>query len=145
MAKNTTMKKLDELLEDEDNLVFDTEESAEKVTEAVNKVSNVLKEEEKVKNAARTAATLTATYKGEKLIPVTLSPFYAPYLSKRARISLNGISVYVPCDGSIYNIPESFAAELHRKVKSIDKQVQKMASMSKVDTNYERSPGELQF
>lgn len=43
--------------------------------------------------------SLVTVYREEKKVPVTISPFYAPYLGKVVRQSVNGIIVDVPADG----------------------------------------------
>lgn len=86
---------------------------------------------------------LVREYQKEKKIAVSLSPFYAPYLGNVARIAVNGISVFIPCTGKTYEIPETFAAELKSKVAKIDRSIQKQKAAASIQ--YERYMGELKL
>lgn len=88
---------------------------------------------------------LVLNYKAETKVPVSISPFYAPYLGSTAMISLNGIAVYVPCNGRPYNIPASFAGVLYETIAQIDAAQRKAERMSNVKNNIEGAIGELQF
>ena len=48
--------------------------------------------------------SLVNVYRAEKKVPVTISPFYAPYLGRVVRQSVNGIIVDIPADGQTYNV-----------------------------------------
>ena len=52
---------------------------------------------------------LVSKYREEKKVPVTISPFYAPYLGKVVRVSVNGIIVDIPADGQTYSINKTHA------------------------------------
>lgn len=88
---------------------------------------------------------LVTNYKAEAKVPVSISPFYAPYLGSTAMISVNGIAVYVPCNGRPYNIPASFAGVLYETIAQIDAAQRKAERMSNVKNNIEGAIGELQF
>ena len=88
---------------------------------------------------------LVKQYREEPLFPVSVSPFYAPYLGSTVPISLQGILVYVPADGRIYKIPESFAAELIQAMAKIDDRQRKIQRLSNVSANIERAVGEIKF
>lgn len=86
-------------------------------------------------------------YKGEEKVPVMFAPFYAPYLGLRVRVSTNGISVFVPCDGRTHMIPKTLAAEAHRKRMSVDKHVSKMKQGADIKNNFDGTgdPGQLRL
>ena len=47
---------------------------------------------------------LVNTYRSEEKVAITISPFYAPYLGRVVRESVNGIIVDIPADGQTYNV-----------------------------------------
>lgn len=88
---------------------------------------------------------LGAYYQREKKVSVTVSPFYAPRLGRVATITVNAISVYVPCDGKAYEIPETFAASLRRKLANIDALEARGKALSDVANNVESFAGQLRI
>ena len=88
---------------------------------------------------------LAHAYGKEKKVPVTISPSYRPHFGSNAMISVNGISVYVPCDGRAYSINATHAAELFETISRIDLQLTRQQGMSNVGMNIESSPGSLKF
>ena len=69
-------------------------------------------------------------YKGSKKVPVQISPFYAPYFSKNQPVSINGIPIYVPCDGKTYYVPKPYADVIMRRIQRVDALIQKQGVMS---------------
>ena len=69
-------------------------------------------------------------YKNAKKVPIQISPFYAPYFSKNQPLSINGIAIYVPCDGKTYHVPKPFADLAMRRIQRIDALIQKQGAMS---------------
>ena len=88
---------------------------------------------------------LVNVYRNEKKIAVRVAPSYAKYFGRVMRVAINGISVAVKCNGETMELPESFAAEVLRRISDIDKQEMRAQGMSNVDKNRETSPGQLQF
>lgn len=88
---------------------------------------------------------LVNVYRNEKKIAVRVAPSYAKYFGRVMRVAINGISVAVKCNGETMELPESFAAEVLRRISEIDKQEMRAQGMSNVDKNRETSPGQLQF
>ena len=88
---------------------------------------------------------LVNVYKNEKKIPVRIAPSYAKYFGRVMRVSINGISVAVRCDGNDTLLPESFAAEVMRRMKEMDKIELRSSKMADVTRNLESSPGQLNF
>jgi hypothetical protein len=93
------------------------------------------------KDHARKA--LAEQYKREPKKSVMVAPMYAPYFGKVMHIMINGISIAVPCDGRPYDIPETFAGEVFRRINAINDQQSKAKRYSDVSTNIEGAPGEL--
>ena len=88
---------------------------------------------------------LATRYRNEKKVPVSISPMYRAYVGNAMAISINGIAVYVPCNGHLYYLPESFALEALSRIRKIDDMLTKKERMTNISGNYETSPGELKF
>lgn len=82
-------------------------------------------------------------YKRETKVPMYLSPMYRPYTGNVMRVMVNGISIYFKVDGSTQMIPKTFADEVVRRRKAIDRQVDRQKKMARVPDNNESAPGEL--
>lgn len=93
------------------------------------------------KDHARKA--LAEVYRREPKKSVMVAPMYAAYFGKVMHVMINGISVAVPCDGRPYDIPETFAAEVFRRINAINDQQSKAKRYSDVNSNIEGAPGEL--
>lgn len=88
---------------------------------------------------------LAAFYLKEKKIPVTVSPFYAPYLGRVVPVLVNGIRVDIPADGRTYQINETHANEIIAKIRRIDNLIARQKRASNVSDNFESNIGELQI
>lgn len=86
---------------------------------------------------------LVNVYRSEKKIPVTVSPFYAPYLGRVVRETVNGIIVDVPADGQTYMINETHADHIIAKIKRIDAMIARQKRAGDISNNFESAPGEL--
>jgi hypothetical protein len=93
------------------------------------------------KDHARKA--LVTVYSAEPKISVMVAPMYADYFGKVMHVMINGISIAVPCNGKPYDIPETFAAEVFRRLRAINEQQQRQKRYSDVSSNVENAPGEL--
>ena len=87
--------------------------------------------------------SLVSKYRAEEKYPVTISPFYAPYLGKVVRESVNGIVVDVPADGQTYRINKTHADHIVAKIKRIDAMIARQKRAGDVSNNFEHAPGEL--
>ena len=114
----------------------------EKKTVAKAAVSNP---EREVQNAELRRRSLIKTYKDEKLIPVSVPPLYKPYFGESMVVTINGITIAIPCNGRTYNIAESFACEVLTRINKTNEIIEKGKSMANVIGNFEKSPGELKF
>lgn len=87
--------------------------------------------------------SLVQVYRNEKKVPVTISPFYAPYLGRVVRESVNGIIVDVPADGQTYMLNKTHADHIIAKIKRIDAMIARQKRAGDVSNNFETAPGEL--
>ena len=82
----------------------------------------------------------------ERKVPVSLAPAYRAHMGKMATISINALTIAVPVNGRTYEIPESFATELHRRRLAIDEIELKKEAMANIHDNFDgRSPGTLKL
>lgn len=93
----------------------------------------------------RKQKSLLQTYRGENLVPVRIAPSYAKYFGSVMRVSINGIVVSVKCDGRTVSVPETFAAEIYRRMANMDAYELKTSKMSNVRANLDMTPGSLNF
>ena len=91
----------------------------------------------------RKRKSLVNKYREEKKVPVTISPFYAPYLGRVVRVSVNGIVVDIPADGQTYSINKTHADHITTKIKRIDAMIARQKRAGDVSNNFEHAPGEL--
>ena len=87
--------------------------------------------------------SLAREYNAEKKVTVMIAPMYEAYFGKRMHVSINGISISVPCDGRPYMIPDSFAALVQSRLRAVNEQQAKQKRFSDIGRNNETSPGEL--
>lgn len=141
MASKANNKTIDAILNEAteeilgDAVVTPTAKAKESSVESSAAVEFAKKEQER--------KTLVTTYREEDKIAVTISPFYAPYLGKVVRQSVNGIFVDVPADGQTYKINKTHAAHILHKIKKIDAMIERQKRAGDVSKNLEHAPGEL--
>ena len=87
--------------------------------------------------------SLVNVYRSEEKVAITISPFYAPYLGKVVRASVNGIFVDIPADGQTYMVNKTHADHIVAKIKRIDAMIARQKRAGDVSNNFEYSPGEL--
>lgn len=92
-------------------------------------------------NRDRRRRKLAAVYRAEKKVPLMIAPFYAAYFGKVMTVSLNGIPVYVPCDGHPHDVPESYAMTVQQRLNAVNEQLALQTRFSNVSSNLETSPG----
>lgn len=85
---------------------------------------------------------LAETYRNLPRMDVQISPMYRPYFGNSMAIMINGISVYVPCDGKRYKVPSNYAAEVQRRVEAVDKKLLR-EKQSENKAVFEHSPGDI--
>lgn len=95
--------------------------------------------------AERSRQSLREVYQSEEKVDRSISPLYAGYFGKVMQISINGITIAFPIDGSIHKIPRTFADELDARVAAINATINKATKMSDIKSNAEAYPGALQM
>lgn len=85
---------------------------------------------------------LAQEYRGLPRMDVQISPMYRPYFGNSMGIMINGISVYVPCDGKRYKVPSNYAAEAQRRIEEVDKRLLREKHMAENNV-FEHSPGDI--
>lgn len=81
-------------------------------------------------------------YRSRPKMPVQISPMYRPYFGNNMAVIINGVSVYVPCDGKRYEVPNIYAAEIQRRIDAVDNQLlREQRSANKAV--FEHSPGDI--
>ena len=88
---------------------------------------------------------LARSMKEQELVPVSVSPLYRPYFGRTMAVTINGTSVYIPCDGKTYKVPKIFANEIKVRISNQDDLFAKKRRLSDVSRNFETSPGELRI
>ena len=88
---------------------------------------------------------LAQRYKAEDKINVRVAPSYAKYFGRMMRVSINGISVTIPCNGQSVAVPKTFATEIERRMAAMDNYENKQQRMANIQNNFESSPGQLTF
>ena len=88
---------------------------------------------------------LLKTYRDEKRVPMYLSPMYRPYFGNVMTVAINGISIFFKVDGSIQQVPQTYADEITARRIAIDAILTKQSKMAAITQNAERSPGELEM
>lgn len=100
---------------------------------------------EKMAKATQTRKELLEHYKAEPKVERSLSPLYEPYLGKVIQISINGITIAFPVNGTTHKVPQSFADEIDSRRMAIDATIQKSKRMSNTQSNVESTPGGIQM
>jgi hypothetical protein len=110
---------------------------------SINKSNPIQALNRKVLEAESRKRELHKIYKSEPKVQTYLSPQYRPYFGNVMRVMINGISIYFKVDGSTQSIPKTFADEISRRRKAIDRTQLAQSRMANVPENNERTPGEL--
>ena len=95
--------------------------------------------------AKKTRSRMAEIYKSQDKVDITISPLYRNEFSNNMPVSLNGVRINVPVDGKSYKVPKSFAMEIRRRIHAVDAKSKKQDKMAEINTNIERSPGELKL
>lgn len=105
-------------------------------------VQESMKAEAEIQNKVN---RLRVSLQKEPKTKIRISPAYKPYLGSRCQIQINGIPIVVPVDGSMIEIPESYAAELYRRMAGVDKMLDQQVKMANYSQNRESVIGEIKF
>ena len=96
-------------------------------------------------NERKAQTQAAARYRKEKLVEVTVSPMYSDEFGNVMPVSLQGVRIYMPCDGSVQKVPKSFAAEIRRRIYAVDIKTKRRKRMANVKANSEKSPGAIRL
>lgn len=89
--------------------------------------------------------SLVADYNNEPKRLVVIAPAYRPEFGNNMHVSLNGISMAIPCNGRPYSVAESFAAVVQERLRACNDQMNRKKQLSDIPGNRESTPGELRF
>lgn len=67
----------------------------------------------------RTKDNYQTLLKAEKK-EVQISPMYKPYFGEVMAVGLNGLFIYVKCDGKRYSVPEQYASIIATRIRGVD-------------------------
>lgn len=96
-----------------------------------------------LQQAQDSKSQLVKQYMAEETVPMYLSPMYRPYFGNIMTVSINGIMIAFPVDGSTKQVPRTFADEITRRRMAVDAMLTKQNRMHEVSNNHESAPGEL--
>lgn len=80
-----------------------------------------------------------------KKVEVSISPLYANEFSDNMCVSINGYTIYVPCDGQKYMVAEPFADIINERIARVDEKARRQEKMSNVQNNFESFAGASNF
>lgn len=77
-------------------------------------------------------------YKNEPQVTTYVSPMYRPYFGNVMTVTINGVSIRFPIDGTKQSIPATFADEIERRRRNIDDIINKQKRMASVSENEDK-------
>lgn len=98
----------------------------------------LIKDNREIAQASARRKELIKYYKGEKKVVTYLSPMYRPYFGNVMTVTINGVSIRFPVDGSKQEIPATFADEIERRRRNIDNIEKKQKRMAAVRENEDK-------
>lgn len=111
----------------------------EKVEENLNRADvAMIKQNREIAQASARRKELIKYYKSEKQVITYVSPMYRPYFGNVMTVTINGISIRFPVDGSKQEIPATFADEIERRRRNIDNIERKQKRMAAVRENEDK-------
>ena len=84
--------------------------------------------------------TLRQEYSDETKVDLYLSPMYRPYFSNVMRVTINGVTIFFPVDGTAHKVPRTFADEITRRRMAVDNMLTKQNRMADIAGNVENAP-----
>ena len=133
---DTTASEFDKNVTKPKNIIRETRVGAAPAQKSVEEQTMVLDQRQK---------NLLKFYAQEEKIPVRVAPSYAKYFGRVMRVSINGISIAIKCDGTTVQLPESFATEVSRRMSEMDKHELRASRMAQATQNFETNPGQINF
>lgn len=128
-AKNSSLGAVSE------NVSADLKQAEQEVVTAQMKI---IQDNREIAKASLRRKELIKLYKGEKKVTTYLSPMYRPYFGNVMTVTINGISIRFPVDGSKQEIPATFADEIERRRRNIDNIEKKQKRMAAVKENEDK-------
>lgn len=111
----------------------------EKVEQNLNRADlGLIKDNREIAQASLRRKQLIKHYKGERQVITYVSPMYRPYFGNVMTVTINGISIRFPIDGSKQEIPATFADEIERRRRNIDNIERKQKRMAAVKENEDK-------
>lgn len=98
----------------------------------------MIKANREIATAAARKKELIRKYKQEKQVVTYVSPMYRPYFGNVMTVTINGISIRFPIDGSKQEVPATFADEIERRRRHIDNIEKKQKRMAAVKDNEDK-------
>lgn len=106
---------------------------------------SVIEDVSNVQSVEMKRRALLDTYKNEEKMAVNISPMYAKYFGNTMTVSINGITIAIPCNGKTYKVPRTHAIEALSRVRKVDASITRKQRMQDIVNNLEVTPGELRF
>ena len=115
-----------------------SEDLMEAEKQVVTAQMKLIQDNREIAKASLRRKELIKLYKGEKKVTTYLSPMYRPYFGNVMTVTINGISIRFPVDGSKQEIPATFADEIERRRRNIDNIEKKQKRMAAVKENEDK-------
>lgn len=84
----------------------------------------------------------------EPKVSISVAPQYAAEFSNNMRVTINGISIFIPIDGREYLVPQSYADEIKRRVHKVNQKLNRFkrkGNANNVVLFEEKSIGEIKL
>lgn len=98
----------------------------------------MIKQNREIAQASARRKELIRYYKNEPKVITYVSPMYRPYFGNIMTVTINGISIRFPIDGSKQSIPATFADEIERRRRNVDSIEKKQKRMADVRENEDK-------
>lgn len=126
------------------NLVRNEEVSSVEVGAAIDRA----REQKKLSDLQLKQTAFLEQVRKEPKVPVSVAPQYNAEFGNNMRVTINGISIFIPIDGKTYMVPQTFADEIARRVRKVNQKLNRFKRRGN-DQNVvmveERSIGEVKL
>lgn len=126
------------------NLVRNEEVSSVEVGAAIDRA----REQKKLSDLQLKQTAFLEQVRKETKVPVSVAPQYNAEFGNNMRVTINGISIFIPIDGKTYMVPQTFADEIARRVRKVNQKLNRFKRRGN-DQNVvmveERSIGEVKL
>lgn len=138
--KNNTINKLAaEMLRAEDEVDI-------RVEDVTNSASN-MRMSQRMAELQKSQTDFLEKVRKENKVSVSVAPQYAAEFSNNMRVTINGISIFIPINGREYMVPETFADEIKRRVRKVNQKLNRFTKngSEKIMMIEENTAGEVKF